>query len=206
MASTSGQAAKAVLLGLCCLLAACDTAAPEPDEPQPATSSPAASPSVTPSAPDDPSMGVAAARWPDQLDDLSAHVERLPPVLLDAKQDVYVDDEDSPMATALYGDVVYLTADLEHEIDTASGQRQRVTAEESLAALFNLGRACDTKIPGDDPPARRRAGARDREEVVGQDPLVLLHDRQGGGQRGLHRVRDRLDPRQERVAGDRRRR
>ena len=145
MASTYGQAAKALLLGLCCLLAACDTAAPA-GEPSPATSSPAASPSVAPAASDDPSMGVTAVRWPDHLDELSALLEKLPPTLLDANRDVYVDDEDSPMATALYGDLVHLSADVEHEtIDTASGKPELVTAEESLAALFNLGLACDKK-------------------------------------------------------------
>jgi len=147
MALTSRHAATALLLGLCCLVVACDTAS-DPGEPSSATSSPTASPtppSATPAAPDDPSMGVAAVRWPDQLDELGAHLEKLPPVLLDAQRDVYVDEEDSPVATALYGDLVYLTADLEHKIDTASGKRQRVTAEESLAGLFNRGHSCDKK-------------------------------------------------------------
>ena len=35
---------------------------------------------------------------------------------------------------------------MEHEtIDTASGKPELITAEESLAALFNLGLACDKK-------------------------------------------------------------
>ena len=71
---------------------------------------------------------------------------------------------------------------MEHEtIDTASGKPELVTAEESLAALFNLGLACDKKTyQGTIRPLAGGQGP-GSEEVVGQDPLVLLHDRRGGG-------------------------